>query len=566
MDSSPPYAVVTTLARISLIPHLGIAAWSLEALFPIVERDPSALTRLPSRIFPRSSPYQQYSGLSFLAAVQKKLRIVFSEFQANLPTNPSHLPKYLEFTKDDPYIITHSLDFCRGSLFLPTFLLNASPRIEVDSEIIRDLFLFVKESLHTILTNMSNIDNLIASLASNSSPTIPLIPGVHKQMTDSLHILRNQCELFVNNSWCFFKDLTSAITDLHKNSFQTILLDDPSFPDLILNSLKLNHKDIRRNTLMALTTIVVDYPSMRERFMTVNLVGRMYEIIDFVSLPLSESNTLLELTIFIACMFCPIGDDLEAHFEQYRLIRVSVFEPAKQFLTFLFNNSDKLIQDEEHKSELEYHLCWIHHHFIVVELQSDEHNSDIVSELVKWEVRTMVEMENEEHFELVFQNMLGRTQEWNEVKRERQKRREVFLREEGWDDAFELRVVGIEADMTQQLHRKQMFESEIAQRVVGCSVSRSSNHDSGTGMMSPNLEGTLVCLNTFSSCIRQRNADLETTKMVSFTLRTFKDMTVAAGNEGGEAAINILNSKSSLTVRTESSLSVRTGFFQTCIF
>ncbi|KAK2955350.1 hypothetical protein BLNAU_9743 [Blattamonas nauphoetae] len=243
------------------------------------------------------------------------------------------------------------------------------------------------------------------------------------------------------------------ITEPHKSSFQTIVLDDPSFPDLILKPIKLHRQAIRRNTINAITNIIFHYPSMKTKFIMENMVGRMFETVDFVSLPLSESKTFLHLTTFIACMCEPIGDSEEARFKRYPLIRVSVFEPAKQFLTFIFHNSDKLILDESHKNELTSRLCLVHNHIKNMELRSDEHDADFVSELVKWETRTMVEMENEDNFRIVFRSFGNRTQEWNRDKREREKRRAVLLREDGWDDAIELRVVGIEADVSQKLHQ-----------------------------------------------------------------------------------------------------------------
>ncbi|KAK2953572.1 hypothetical protein BLNAU_11436 [Blattamonas nauphoetae] len=443
-ESSPPPAVLVALARISLFPHLEIATHSLWTLYYLVERDPPALTLLPSPIFPSSSPHQQYSGLSFLAALPEKLRILFSKFQQNVPTDPSHLPKYIQLTKDDQLFVTRSLEFCFFTILLPTLLLRATPRIEVDSEIIRELILFVKEALTTILSNISSIDNLIASLHTDSSPTTPCISGVDTQMTFSLNHLRNESERFVTCGWSFLVNLTCKIADPHKSSFQTIILDDPSFPDLILNSLKLNHKVIRRNTILAIINIVLAYPWMRESFRTANLVGRMFETVDFVSLPLSESETLFGLTKFIANMLVPFGGNIKAQFEQYPLIRVSVFEPAKQFITFIFRHSDKLILNEGRKTEFEKRLCLMHNHVKSMELRSDEYDIDFVSELVKWEMQTMTEKENEANFENVFDSLLNRTQERNRDKRERQKRREVRLREEGWDDAFELRVVGIE--------------------------------------------------------------------------------------------------------------------------
>ncbi|KAK2960964.1 hypothetical protein BLNAU_4051 [Blattamonas nauphoetae] len=462
-ESTPPFAVLTTLARLSLFPHLRIAFNSIKAQYSITERDPPALTLLPSPIFPSSSPSQQCSGLSFLTALTKTVYTVFSEFQTNIPTDPSRLPKYVQITKDDQFIVTRNLNFCEHSFLIPTLLLIADPPIKVDSEIIRELVLFVKEALPTILTNISNVDTLIASLPSDSSPTTPLVSEVDTQMRDSLKLLQNACEDFVDDGWRFFVNLTANITAPHKSTFQTIILDDPSFVDLILNTLTLPDPDIREKAIMSITNIIYNYPSMKQQFMTANLIGRMLETLDLVSLPLSESKILFQLTKFIANMCDPIGDDEETGFEQYPLIRVSVFEPVKQFIIFLFNNSDTLILDEEDEAYLENQLCWIHNHITNMELRSDEQDADIVSELVKWEGRAMVAMENEHNFDFVFQCMLDRTQEWSQDNRERQKRREVLLREEGWDDAFEQRGVGIEADLRQNVQDcLKQFRVELA--------------------------------------------------------------------------------------------------------
>ncbi|KAK2955037.1 hypothetical protein BLNAU_9968 [Blattamonas nauphoetae] len=245
--------------------------------------------------------------------------------------------------------------------------------------------------------------------------------------------------------------MTYSPQDPHKSSIQTIVLDDPSFPDLILNSLKLPHQEIRENIILAIANIVILFPSMKKQFMTANLVRRMFETVVFASHPLSESQTLLQLTRFIANMIEPIGYDEEPSIEHYPLIRVSVFEPARQFIIFIFHNSDNFFFDEEDKSDLDCSLCMIHHHIKNLEIRSDEHDADIVSELVKWETRLMVEMETDATSGNLFKSLLNRTQEWNEDKRDRQKRREVRLREEGWDDGFELRVVGIEVDTDQEI-------------------------------------------------------------------------------------------------------------------
>ncbi|KAK2952751.1 hypothetical protein BLNAU_12400 [Blattamonas nauphoetae] len=353
----------------------------------------------------------------------------------------SHLQKYVQLTKDETFIIISSLNFCSKSFLIPILLLRATTPIEVDSEIISDFSLFLKETLPTILTNLSNIDTLIASFPSDSSLNTPLVSGDRPPMIDWLKELRKEYANFVSNGWHFLIDSAASITEPHKSSFQTIILDDPSFSDLILNSLKLNHPNVWEITIIALTNIVVKFEGMRERFRTTNLVGRMFETVDFVSLPLSESETIFCLTSFIAWMLEPIGDDEEAHVDQYPLIRVSVFEPTQQFITFMFDNSDKLSLDEGKRVKFEYFLCRIHNNIKNMELRSDEYDTDTVSELVKWEVQTMVAMENEEHLMI----------EWNRDKPERQKRREVLLREEGWDDGFELRVVGMDVDTSQDM-------------------------------------------------------------------------------------------------------------------
>ncbi|KAK2961668.1 hypothetical protein BLNAU_3466 [Blattamonas nauphoetae] len=120
-----------------------------------------------------------------------------------------------------------------------------------------------------------------------------------------------------------------------------------------------------------------------------------------------------------------------------------------------------------------------------------------------------------------------------------------------------------------------LFGSEVSQRLIGSCVEKSTNHDSGTGMMSPNLGGSLTSLNTsFSSCIRTGNEDkdFQNTNFtdastpgrtsvtsssgitsVTFTLCTFNDMTLAGDGAGatiGGAALFLSGSTSSLTVDT----------------
>ncbi|KAK2952865.1 hypothetical protein BLNAU_12186 [Blattamonas nauphoetae] len=118
---------------------------------------------------------------------------------------------------------------------------------------------------------------------------------------------------------------------------------------------------------------------------------------------------------------------------------------------------------------------------------------------------------------------------------------------------------------------KQLFGSEVRQRVVGSFVRQSTNHDSGTGMISPNLGGNLKCLNTsFSSCVRQTNANLVFTNQnftqtsepgrlssvasdvtyVSFNKCMFVEMSVSDGSSAGGAAIFLSKQSARLRVDT----------------
>ncbi|KAK2960313.1 hypothetical protein BLNAU_4866 [Blattamonas nauphoetae] len=112
----------------------------------------------------------------------------------------------------------------------------------------------------------------------------------------------------------------------------------------------------------------------------------------------------------------------------------------------------------------------------------------------------------------------------------------------------------------------QLFGTEVCQRVVGSCVEKSTNHDCGTGMMSANLGGNVMCLNTsFSSCVREHNTmeDFKNTNYtqgdrlnnvpagttsVTFTLCTFNEMTVASGEGSGGAALFLHQTLSSLTI------------------
>ncbi|KAK2954210.1 hypothetical protein BLNAU_10865 [Blattamonas nauphoetae] len=110
----------------------------------------------------------------------------------------------------------------------------------------------------------------------------------------------------------------------------------------------------------------------------------------------------------------------------------------------------------------------------------------------------------------------------------------------------------------------------VWERVVGSEISRSTNHDMGTGLCGTRLNGNIACVNSsFTSCVRTSNdeIDIEHTNItyrqtgrtgvyswsgitsVKFTLCTFSDMSAYGGSGTyGGSAIALFKSSSSLTV------------------
>ncbi|KAK2963915.1 hypothetical protein BLNAU_992 [Blattamonas nauphoetae] len=110
------------------------------------------------------------------------------------------------------------------------------------------------------------------------------------------------------------------------------------------------------------------------------------------------------------------------------------------------------------------------------------------------------------------------------------------------------------------------FGSCVSQTLVGCSLSRSSNHQSGTGMLDINMGGSLLCQNSsFSQCTRTSNA--ATTEQyqhynsthsrytlptgvtsLSFVLCTFNTKTFNLVEDRGGSAIFLLDVKATLSI------------------
>ncbi|KAK2950860.1 hypothetical protein BLNAU_14162 [Blattamonas nauphoetae] len=111
--------------------------------------------------------------------------------------------------------------------------------------------------------------------------------------------------------------------------------------------------------------------------------------------------------------------------------------------------------------------------------------------------------------------------------------------------------------------------NSVCERVVGSKISRSTNHDMGTGLCGTRLGGNIVCVNcSFSSCMRTANAIIgmkhknitQTTigrtivtkssgiTSVKFTLCTFNTMNFIIGPHEGGAAIFLSHSRSTLIV------------------
>ncbi|KAK2958913.1 hypothetical protein BLNAU_6162 [Blattamonas nauphoetae] len=112
----------------------------------------------------------------------------------------------------------------------------------------------------------------------------------------------------------------------------------------------------------------------------------MFETVDFEDVPLHDVETHVELTRFISTLTESIGEDEETFFNQYAILRVAVFEPATQYIIFIFNNWGKITMEDEDQYRLERYLCRLRFHINNMELRSGEHDAKIVSTLIKWEL------------------------------------------------------------------------------------------------------------------------------------------------------------------------------------
>ncbi|KAK2949802.1 hypothetical protein BLNAU_15284 [Blattamonas nauphoetae] len=471
--SSP---VLTTLASLSLFPHLRIAFSSLRALCTVIKRDPTAFTLLPSPIFPSSSPYSQYAGLSFLDALIQKLRSIFSTFQASLPIDRPHFQDYIKPTTGDSSSLSCLLGLCTNSCSLLSSLHSANPSIFIEPEIIRDFLLFVTGALQTVLSSISSIDEFIAFPDPNLPLTLsdtPQASGVYDEMSTSLRILRDECVNFVDAAWLFFANKKTLKAIPRKSSFTSTVLEPQPFCENVIRSLKLNNPNTGHNIIITINRILSRIPQMKESFISANLVERMFKTFDFASLPLSESQFHWDITRFVGLMIQPIMKDKETYPTQRAIFRVSVFEPVRQHVGFVLHNWKTLTFGSADTTQQESCVCLIVGIAKDMELESDELDSGFVSELVRWEVRMMVEIENEKNINRVIQRIGNMIWMWKLKEKERLKRREVLLREEGWDDVFELRVVGIELDTEQyrQLHARQFrIETRTLQQTTQTAV------------------------------------------------------------------------------------------------
>ncbi|KAK2959860.1 hypothetical protein BLNAU_5057 [Blattamonas nauphoetae] len=315
-------------------------------------------------------------------------------------------------------------------------------------------------SLQTILSSISSIDEFISFPDSNHHLTFPDTPpasGVTEKSPDSLRILRDECVNFVDAAWLFFAKKTTIKAIPRKSSFTSTILDPHPFCENVIRSLKLNNPNTGHNIIKTINRILSRIPQMKESFISANLVERMFKTFDFASLPLSESQFHWDITRFVGLMIQPIMKDKETYPTQCAIFRVSVFEPVRQHVGFVLHNWKTLTFGTADTTQQESCVCLIVGIAKDMELESDELDSGFVNELVRWEVGQMVEIENETNINRVIQRIGNMIWMWKQREKERLKRRDVLLREEGWDDVFELRVVGIELDTEQyrQLRARQ---------------------------------------------------------------------------------------------------------------
>ncbi|KAK2961153.1 hypothetical protein BLNAU_3921 [Blattamonas nauphoetae] len=175
-------------------------------------------------------------------------------------------------------------------------------------------------------------------------------------MIEPLKELRFEFDVFVHAGWKFFACVTLTITDPHKSSFQTNVLDDPSFPDLILNTLRLNHKAVRRKTIATIANIVVEYPSMSELFMTAHLVRPMTVVKPVHDAAVIEKITQTSIGLLSCLQSAPHAYEIvkPAFVTSFLVLYVSGIDSLKETLVSILASLMRISSDDVH---FLLHIC-----------------------------------------------------------------------------------------------------------------------------------------------------------------------------------------------------------------
>ncbi|KAK2946072.1 hypothetical protein BLNAU_18980 [Blattamonas nauphoetae] len=443
IQSSPPSAIITTLARISLFPNHRCSSNVLRTLCHLTSRDSSSIKCCPSTIFSNPSPLQQYSGLSFTYALALKLRSEFTEFNASLQHYLSEVSKTITSSTEAQNISHRPLEVCSDICLLEMFIFNTTPPNEVDIELQRTLVLFAFEAIPSIHAMHSKLDIIISdNRSSEKSPLTRILLSLVVLLERFWFILMAQCRQ---------KSRPSG------TALEPLILDHPSLPALIVMSIKLCMLLSRATVFTPLLNLSA-IPSMKEKFISCDLIRTLFDTVDFLSIPLSNTETHSTLLQILVNMLSPTADDNDQRVAEYPAIRRLVFDQAKEYIRVVLPSLSRATVPSE--LLINPNQVPIRMHLVLreMELKSQELDADFVSDLVRWEVRWVVDTETDEDFEMVFRTMFRLAAKWKDNLPERLKRREVLLREEGWSDALEQRIVGIEtSDRQLQRHLSLVF-------------------------------------------------------------------------------------------------------------
>ncbi|KAK2958194.1 hypothetical protein BLNAU_6898 [Blattamonas nauphoetae] len=208
------------------------------------------------------------------------------------------------------------------------------------------------------------------------------------------------------------------------------------------------------HTFFAVNGFLRITPSIRPRFQFRDFVEKVFSSFDFLSVPLYIPVFHSSTIEFIRRMLQVNGETEEIKLAQLPSLRITVFNHVWPYLAYIITHSPTLNLNHQNRADHESDVTICHRNISCMERNGEELDERFLLEQAKWEVRWLTEVENEKTLKERILTVESRASGWMTENWERQKRRERMQRKEGWDDAVEARVAGLNPEMSPDLKGK----------------------------------------------------------------------------------------------------------------